>query len=149
VGQLYYLTGHEDIGDSSYNVYHTETPSPENLLYCFDNPALDLINNFDSASVGDYAYEETDFTYTLTVTIGSAPPSKCTMHVGVTTLAKRVSNDTGTVAGDWQGVENIISSSNVPNCQITFDKVHNIVGYLPFPSLQISIPTSINTPTGH
>jgi hypothetical protein len=142
VNQLYYKTVQPDDTDHEYE---TSTPSPNGQLYIFDNPALDLADNCDSANVGDYAYLETDFTYTLTISIGTSTTTR-TMHVGQTILAKRV-NTTGITATDWQGIENLVSTSGIPNCQITFDKVHSIVGYLPFPSLQISIPSNINTPT--
>ena len=142
VNQVNYQTA---LPDDQYTDYQTDIPSPESLLYIWDNPAMDLIDNFDTAQIGDYAYLEYDFTYNLTIIIGSATTTR-TIDVGQTILAKRV-NKTGNVATDWQGLENIVSTTNIPNCQINFTKVHAIVGYLPFPSLQINIPTNINTPT--
>ena len=145
VTQKSYLAGHPDLSDHEYD---TAVPSPNNELYVFDNPAEALFPNYSNASIGDYAYVEYDFTYTLTITVGSSPPSQFTMHVGNTLLAKRV-NHTSNVIADWQGLENIVSSSNIPDCQITSSKIQKIVGYLPFPSVQISIPSNINTPTGN
>jgi hypothetical protein len=111
-----------DTGDSAF---YTIVPSPKNVLYIYDNAGAQL-QMFAACGAGDYAYEETDFTYTLTTQWGSLSASEG-MHVGQTILAQRVATS-GIVATDWVGKGNIINTSNIPSCQITEAKIRQIVG---------------------
>jgi len=89
--------------DTGTPLGYTFTPSANNLLCGYDNPAMNLAF-FSSCSTNDYAYEKADYAYYLTNSIGSAN-AVATMHVGTKLIAKRLTT-TGTIATDWSGISN-------------------------------------------
>jgi hypothetical protein len=94
-------------------------PSTEQLLYAYDNPGMKL-SYWNSASLYDLAYEERDFTYTLTISVGNGVSTTAVVHVGQTIIAKMggsVSSPT------WQPISNVVSTSSIPSCLITTTKV--------------------------
>ncbi len=75
----------------------------------------------------DYAYEKTDFTYSLTNSIGSASAVP-KQHVGQIIIAKRTGTS-GTITNDWTGITNYMSTTSIPNCtNNTTAEIRAIVG---------------------
>jgi hypothetical protein len=99
-------------------------PSPNHILYYHDIPGENLLS-FSLCKVGDYAYEETHFVYTLTITIGSATTTR-SIGVGQRILSQRTG--TGTSSSDWKYIYNTVGTTDIPNCVIDKSKVSAIVG---------------------
>jgi hypothetical protein len=109
----------------------TTIPSPKGILYCWDNPAMVTIA-YDSCNVNDFAYEQVHFIIKLTISIG---PSSSTsiFNIGQVMTIKRTGTADGGYAQDWQGLGNIVNSTNIPDCKMPNDPTHialirNIVG---------------------
>lgn len=120
------------------SIYHTKNPSAKDMLYIYDSPGLFLLN-YASLKIGDYGYQEIDFTYTLTFDGWGGESRTITLHVGQTQEITRI-NDAGTYAQDWQQKRCVVSTDNIPSRTITIDKVGTIVGG----SLPIVIASDIN-----
>jgi hypothetical protein len=100
-------------------VYDTSIPSLNQLLYNYDDPAMNL-GIWGNATLYDIAYEERDFAYTLQINMGNGVSATSTVHVGQTIIAKLG----GTVFSPvWQPISNTVSTSNIPSCLITTTKV--------------------------
>ena len=105
--------------NSTPGLFDTETPSSNQILYYYDNPAMNL-GYWNSAAYYDLAYEERDFTYTLTISVGNGVSTTAVVHVGQTIIAKMG----GSVSSlTWQPISNVVSTSNIPSCLITTAKV--------------------------
>jgi len=104
----------------------TNTLNTKNILYFYDNPGMTLAAPAITCNVNDYCYEETNFTYTLTVTAGTAQTTG-TFNVGQTILAERECA-TGKYSSDWNGMLNTITPQSVPSCTINESKIRGIVG---------------------
>jgi hypothetical protein len=98
---------------------HSVIPSPKQLLYFYDNPGMNMAL-WSYASLYDLAYEEKDFTYTLTISVGNGVSTSAVVHVGQTTIAKVGGTASSLV---WQPVSNTVSTSGIPSCLITKAKV--------------------------
>jgi hypothetical protein len=112
--------------DDMKGIFQQNIPSGLSLLYAEDFPGMKL-SNFSGCNIGDYAYEETDFTYGIKVTLGPASAT-CTIHVGQILKARRSSKTSGNPLGDWTILESQISTTDIPPCQITAPDTRNIVG---------------------
>jgi len=79
-------------------------------------------------NVGDCAYDETDFTYSITITIGSVS-TVSTIHVGEKLKLTKVQN-----LGDARDFNNpadnfiVVSTVNIPDCTMSTNKAISIVG---------------------
>ncbi len=117
------------IEDTGTNEFYTVIPSTNNnIVNFYDNPGM-LISNFATTAykTNDYAYEKTDFTYSLTNSIGSAN-AVAQQHVGQIIIAQRIGTS-GTITNDWVGITNIVSTTNIPDCTIiTTSEIRTIVG---------------------
>jgi hypothetical protein len=98
---------------------NTIVPSPDQLLYSYDNPGMNL-GIWNNATLYDIAYEEKSFTYTLTINVGNGVSTTSTINVGQTIIAKMGGSITSPV---WQPVSNVVSTTSIPNCSITTAKV--------------------------
>ena len=111
---------------------HINEPSEANVIYFYDNPGMTL-KGFLACHKNDYAYEETNFTYSIVMRDGTLKETgTATFNVGQILCAKRV-DMTGNYILDWIPIQNTVSSSNIPSCNnITIDKIREIVkGTLP------------------
>jgi hypothetical protein len=116
----------------------TTSPSPQNLLYYADCSESNLSTFFNACQIGDYAYEQTDFTYTLTITIGSATTT-AVKHLGQVVIAKRIALS-GNPLTDWQVQQDTVTSTAIPTCQVVAAQVDSIVGGTP----SVSINPAVN-----
>jgi hypothetical protein len=110
-------------------------PNNQGILTVYDNPGM-LLRNFtilvpngDGANLpGDYVYEKTDFTYTLTASYGSNYSNySVTKHVGQVISMHRKA-DTGDFSKDWDQTSDLTSTTNIPDAtRVTSDEIRNIV----------------------
>lgn len=124
--------------DSHNSDSYTTTVSPKNLLYYADAPGANLTAYFSACQVNDFAYEQTDFTYTLTINVGTTTGTSI-LHVGQVIIAKRTAL-TGNVEDQWEVLQNTITTTNIPTCQVTTTQVDAIVGGTP----AVSIDPAVN-----
>lgn len=124
--------------DTTGSANYTTAVSAKNLLYYADGPGANLAGAFTACQIGDFAYEQTDFTYTLTINFGTAVTTRVT-HVGQVVIAKRIAL-TGTVQSQWQVQQNSITTTSIPTCQVTVPQVEAIVGGTP----PVSIDPAVN-----
>ena len=78
------------------------------------------------SAVGDYIMLENKFTYTVEVLLDGSWVTAGTLNVYQTITAKRVDN-TGTVANDWQGINNSYSTTST-DLKISKPKVAAVTG---------------------
>ena len=109
------------------------TPSQTTgLIYTYDNsavgPAIPAPGQ-PTLQVGEYVWQEKQFTYQVECNDGANWRKAGTLDVGQRIIAKRfqVTGNTGSEAKDFQGVENI-NAIRVLDMQITVEKVRAIVG---------------------
>ena len=112
--------------DTGSERYYTTAVSAKNLLYYADAPGPNLTGFFNACQVNDFAYAQTDFTYTLTINFGTATTTSV-VHVGQVFIAKRIAL-TGAIENQWQVLQNTITTTTIPTCQVTPAKVDAIVG---------------------
>jgi hypothetical protein len=114
--------------DTGSNAYYTVAPVSNVIAYS-DAPGMNVVVNWDdSCGLNDFAYNKKHFTYFLTNSIGSAPPAVATLAVGEILVCKRIHTNTETIE-DWTNVVNVLSTTNVPNCNAyTTNEIRQIVG---------------------
>lgn len=94
-------------------------------MYIYDDSAL-LPGNDAADRIGDYIYEEKDFTYRLERDNRGTWVTCAEFRVGQIIKVRRIATS-GTVATDWSGQEN---STDIRTLSATIDeaKVRGIVG---------------------
>jgi hypothetical protein len=113
------------VDDTGSDIFNTRTPSATLKLYIYDN-AGSFLGGSPLAN-GDFSRQEKDFTYRLEKNCGGGVWVRCfEIHVGQVTSAKRI-DTTGTVATDFQGIENSYSLVTL-DCIITEAEVRALVG---------------------
>jgi hypothetical protein len=129
--------------DTDGGSHQTTTPSAKSILYSYDDPAMNFAF-FNACGVGDYAYEECNYTYTLTITMGSATATRV-INVGNVITAQRAG--TGIGASNWTGKGNVVSTTSIPDCQMPNDSTHvAIIRSIVGGSLPIVIDSHANDP---
>ena len=114
--------------------YQTTVPSTNNnVVAIYDDPGMYIGQytnngpNTNGPNVNDYAYQKVKFTYYLTNSIGTAS-ALATQNVG-TYIVVQKTNNSGVIANDWSGKENIVSTTNIPDCSgVTQAEIRAIVG---------------------
>ncbi|MDB4793751.1 hypothetical protein OAG63_01830 [Methylacidiphilales bacterium] len=117
------------VEDTGTNLFLTTTPSTNNNVVTFyDNPGMNVSLFTNTApNTNDYAYEKTDFTYSLTNSIGSVS-AVARQHIGQIIIAQR-KGTSGVITNDWTGITNFMSTTNIPNCTtVTTSEIRAIVG---------------------
>lgn len=89
--------------DDTAPAFDDDTPSATKKMYSNDNSGI-MLGGVPSA-IGDYVMGERKFTYTVEVERDGKWLTAGSLDVYQTITAKRV-NNTGTVANDWQGINN-------------------------------------------
>jgi hypothetical protein len=107
-------------------------------LYIYDNSELTPADSHANA-VGDFVYDEKDFTYRIAHHDGGVWQTGAEFHIGQKIIAKRI-DTTGTVATDWQGIENSTAVRTL-DLLVTEVKIRAIVGG----NLPIQISPNANT----
>jgi len=116
----------DDTGADSFN---DPTPSATRKIYIYDDSAL-LPGSVAADKVGDFIYEEKDFTYRVDVTVRGSWRTCAEKHYGQSIKVKRKAT-TGTTASDWDGLENSFAERTL-SATIDEAKVRGIVaGALP------------------
>ena len=112
----------DDTGAGSFN---NSVPNTNGRTYIYDDSALTLGTD-TSPEIGDFIYEEKDFTYRLERNLRGTFVTCAEFHVGQIETVKRIAK-TGTVTSDWQGLGN---STAIRTVSATMDqgKVRAIVG---------------------
>ncbi|MFO1498143.1 MAG: hypothetical protein U1G07_07080 [Verrucomicrobiota bacterium] len=112
----------DDTGDGSFN---NAVPNANRRMYIYDDSAL-LPGNDAADRIGDYIYEEKDFTYRLERDNRGTWVTCAEFRVGQIIKVRRIATS-GTVATDWSGQEN---STDIRTLSATIDeaKVRGIVG---------------------
>ncbi len=100
------------------------TPSATKKMYSYDNSGTRL--DTAPSAVGDYIMQEKKFTYTVEVLRDGTWVTAGMLDVYQTITVKRVDN-TGTVANDWQGVNNSYSTT-ATDLKISKPKVADVTG---------------------
>jgi len=104
--------------------YNDSTPSATKKMYSCDTAGVML--GGQPSAVGDYIMLENKFTYTVEVLLDGSWVTAGTLNVYQTITAKRVDN-TGTVANDWQGINNSYSTTST-DLKISKPKVAAVTG---------------------
>ncbi len=124
--------------DKATTNFEDFTPSAAGKIYIYDNSALGPADGPpNSTAVGDFVYEKKQFMYEIENNAGGNWTVLGKLDVGQKLIAKRIAL-TGTVATDFQGIENS-NQERVLDLTITEAEVRAIVGG----TLQITIePTA-------
>jgi hypothetical protein len=112
----------DDTGPATFN---TPVPNANRRIYSNDGSAL-LPGNVAADAVGDFIYEEKDFTYRVERNLRGSWITCVEMRVGQIEKVRRIAT-TGTVATDWSGLENSTALRTV-SATIDDAKVRGIVG---------------------
>lgn len=112
----------DDTGSGAYN---NAVPNANAKMYIYDDSAL-TPETVAQNKVGDFIYEEKDFTYRVERNLRGTWVTCAEIRVGQLIRVKRIAT-TGTVTSDWQGIEN---STAVRTVSATIDegKVRGITG---------------------
>ncbi|HUB47733.1 MAG TPA: Ig-like domain-containing protein [Acetobacteraceae bacterium] len=112
----------DDTGPAAFN---NPVPNGNHRIYIYDCSALGP-GNAAADNIGDYIYEEKDFTYRVERSVRGTWVTCAEIRVGQVETVRRIAT-TGTVTSDWQGLEN---STAVRTVTATIDdaKVRGIVG---------------------
>jgi hypothetical protein len=119
---------------NSISGYQTTASSTNNnVVAIYDNPGMYISQytnngpNTNGPHINDYVYQKVKFTYYLTNSIGTAS-ALATQNVG-TYIVVQKTNNSGVIANDWSGKENIVSTTNIPDCSgVTTPEIRAIVG---------------------
>jgi hypothetical protein len=125
------------VDDTDTGDYNDDTRSPNGKIYIYDCSALAPAQG-GATAIGDFVYEEKQFTYQVESDAGGSWQVVGTLDVGQKIIAKRIAN-TGTVANDFQGLENS-NVIRVLDAQISDAEARAIVGG----SLPITIDSAAN-----
>jgi hypothetical protein len=125
----------DDTGGNSFN---DPTPSATRKIYMYDCSAL-VPGNQAADRVGDFIYEEKDFTYRVDIEVRGTWHTCAEKHYGQAIKVRRIAT-TGTTATDWAGVENSFAELTL-SATINEAKVRGIVGG----ALPITIDPGANT----
>jgi hypothetical protein len=112
----------DDTGHSSFN---DPVPNANRRIYIYDNSAL-IPGNNAADHIGDYIYEEKDFTYRVERNNRGTWVTCAEFRVGQILKVRRAAT-TGTTATDWTGQENSTAVRTV-SATINEPKVRAIVG---------------------
>lgn len=125
------------VDDTDPGGYNDDTPSPTGKIYIYDCSAL-ILDPGATTAVGDFVYEEKQFTYQIESDAGGSWQVVGTLDVGQKIIAKRIAQ-TGTVVNDFKDVENS-NNVRVLDAQINDAEARAIVGG----SLPITIDPAAN-----
>jgi hypothetical protein len=112
----------DDTGAADFN---NAVPNANRRIYIYDDSAL-LPGNVAADRVGDYIYEEKDFTYRVERSNRGVWVTCAEIRVGQIIKVRRAAT-TGTTAADWTGQENS-TAIRVVSATIDEAKVRGIVG---------------------
>jgi len=112
----------DDTGGASFN---NAVPNANRRMYIYDDSAL-LPGNDAADHIGDYIYEEKDFTYRVERDNRGSWVTCAEIRVGQITKVRRAAT-TGMTATDWTGQENS-TAIRVVSATIDAAKVRGIVG---------------------
>ncbi len=111
--------------DTGADTFNDPTPSATRKIYIYDCSAL-MPGNVAADKVGDFIYEEKDFTYRVDINVRGGWQTCAEKHYGQSIKVKRKAT-TGTTASDWDGVENSFAERTL-SATITEAEVRGIVG---------------------
>ena len=117
------------IEDTDGGTHQTTIPSPKSILYCYDNPGMSVLQfAVDAPHVNDFAYEKTDFTYSVTTSSGTYSATS-SVHVGQKIVAKRKAvGISGNINNEWTGVSNFVGTElNIDCTTVTTSEIRAIV----------------------
>ena len=111
--------------DTGSGVFNSAIPSASHKIYIYDDSAL-LPESDPANQIGDFIREEKDFTYRVEVNVRGTFRTCAEIRVGQIIITRRKAA-TGTVATDWDGVEN---STAIRTLDATLDaaEVRGMVG---------------------
>jgi hypothetical protein len=111
--------------DSPLEEFTDTTPDPTtNNIFMTDTSGVELAGM--DVNIGDYVRSERNFVFSVYVTLDGVPKEAGELKMSQTIIAKKVAN-TGTVAKDWQGIQNSYQAGAV-DCTINQAEVRAMVG---------------------